>query len=238
MINSWNCGMTPAVLFTILLTKQLMPVKQIEYNDLVRMLKGASELLCQNRDELCRIDAVIGDGDHGITITRAMNIVSDKVSSAISQNITALLGDIAWELMDCDGGATGPLYGSLFLGMSEAASGLAALDGAAFAHVLEGGLQSIQQQTKAKVGDKTMMDALIPAVEAAKKAASESLEPPDILRAAVKAARQGSEFTSTISARYGRAKYQGARTIGYPDPGSVSITMFFQGLLNGLEQKN
>jgi phosphoenolpyruvate---glycerone phosphotransferase subunit DhaL len=207
------------------------------FSDLVQILNSAAELICQNQDELCQMDAVIGDGDHGITMARAMNSAQEIIKKDSSTKIDTLLRDIAWALMDCDGGATGPLYGSLFLGMSDSTIGKDSLDGSDFAFMLESGLESIQQQTKAKVGDKTMMDALIPAVLAAKKTAAEGWGIPDILKAAVNAAREGSEYTKNIPARYGRAKYQGDRTIGYPDPGSVSIAYMFQGFLNGLEKE-
>ena len=206
----------------------------IGFNVLVQMLSGAAQLIQQNRDELCRIDAVIGDGDHGVTMARAMKIVTEKIAAAGSTDMQGLLEDIAWALMDCDGGATGPLYGSLFLGMSNGTAGKTTLDGPGFARMLESGLESIQQQTKAKVGDKTMMDALIPAVQAATQAAKEGQDILAVLVAAAEAARQGSEFTRSIPARFGRAKYQGERTIGHPDPGSVSITLVFKGFLNGL----
>jgi len=205
----------------------------INYDTLIKMLSGAAELIIKNRDELGKLDSAIGDGDHGVTMERAMTIVSTKAKQNKSGDISSMMDEIGWDLLNCDGGATGPLYGSLFLGMAEATKGKSELDGLALAGMLDGGLKSIMQQSKAKIGDKTMLDALIPAVEAAQKAAADKQDIGKILSSAVEAARKGSDYTATIPARFGRAKFQGERTIGHADPGSVSTTLFFQGLLNG-----
>ena len=209
----------------------------VDYQALTEMLTGAAELICQHRDELGKLDAAIGDGDHGVTMERVMNIVLDKIKESETDSMSVLLDDIAWSMLDCDGGATGPLYGSLFLGMSDAVKNEDILDGAALAKMFEGGMQNLMQQTKAKLGDKTMMDALIPAVKAARETADEKKSIEEILLAAATAAQKGSDFTATIPAHYGRAKFQGDRTIGHPDPGSVSISLMFLGFKNGLKSE-
>ena len=211
-----------------------MEISEITYESLKNMLAGAAALVIKNRDELGRLDAAIGDGDHGVTMERAMNIVISKMSEDTSGDMSTMLADIAWALMDCDGGATGPLYGSLFLGFSDATMDKSSLNCKGLAEMVDGGLKSIMEQTKAKVGDKTMMDALIPAVEALKKTADADKTIVEALTEAYKAAKEGSDYTSTIPAHFGRAKYQLERTIGHPDPGSVSITLVFKGFLQGL----
>ena len=110
-----------------------MQISNIDYGTLTKMLTGAANLVIQNRDELTQIDAAIGDGDHGVTMERVMNIVIAKIKESSSTNMSALLKDIAWALMDCNGGATGPLYGSLFLGMSDAIADKTVLDGISLA---------------------------------------------------------------------------------------------------------
>jgi len=211
-----------------------MQITDINYEILTKMLAGAAELIIQNQNKLNQIDAAIGDGDHGVTMERVMNIVIAKIKEDTSNDMSVLLKDIAWAVMDCDGGAPGPLYGLLFLGMSDSAVDKTILNGTSLAFLLESGMKAIMQQSKAKVGDKTMMDALIPAVEAANRAAADNKGIEEILKAAAVAASAGSEYTYTISARFGRAKFQGDRTIGHPDPGSVSVSLMFQGFLNGL----
>jgi dihydroxyacetone kinase-like protein len=215
-----------------------MQITEINYAVLTKMLLSTAALVIENKDHLGKLDAAIGDGDHGVTMERVMQIVTNKINESSNENMSVLLQDIAWALMDCGGGATGPLYGSFFLGMSDAIVDKTVLDSKSFAQMFEGGMQAIMQQTKAKVGDKTMMDALIPAVEAALKNADEESGIFEVLQAATEAAKAGSEYTATIPARFGRAKFQGDRTLGHPDPGSVSITLVFQGLLNGLIQDN
>jgi dihydroxyacetone kinase-like protein len=209
---------------------------QMDYDDLKRMLSGAIAIIRQKKDELSLLDAAIGDGDHGITMLRAMEKMGDVMKSQPPGNISALLSEIGWALMNIDGGATGPLYGSLFLGMSDATTDLSVLDEPAFAGMFESGLKSLEQQTKARVGDKTLMDALIPAVQAMRLSADQGQSIPSMLDAAESAARLGSESTRDIAAHYGRAKYQGDRTIGHPDPGSVSMAYVFQGFKDGLSK--
>lgn len=207
---------------------------QIGYEDIKRMLSGAISIIREKKDELSLLDAAIGDGDHGVTMLRAMEKMGEVVASQPAGDLSGLLNEIGWALMNIDGGATGPLYGSLFLGMSDATGGMTFLSSDTFAQMFEGGVKSLEQQTKARVGDKTLMDALIPAVQALRSAADQGRSIPDMLTAAASAAQQGAEATRSIPARYGRAKFQGDRTIGHPDPGSVSMAYVFQGFRDGL----
>ena len=207
---------------------------QVGADEIKRMLGGALAIIRVKNDELNLLDAAIGDGDHGITMLRAMEKMGKVIEANPGAALSDLLNEIAWALMDIDGGATGPLYGSLFLGMSEGVAGLESLNSDAFAHMFEQGVVSIQQQTKARVGDKTLMDALIPAVEALRSLADQGKAIPELLDAACQAAMQGAESTRNFPARYGRAKYQGERTLGHPDPGSISMAYLFQGLRDGL----
>jgi len=208
----------------------------IGYTDLVQMLIGVIEIIRLKNEDLSRLDAVIGDGDHGITMLRAMEQVRKVIDANPTGEISKLLDAIGWTLMGIDGGATGPLYGSLFLGMSEATVGVNTLAGKDLARMLEGGLASIEEQTKARAGDKTMMDALIPAVLTLRTSADQNKDISTMLKDAAEAALNGAQATSLIPARYGRAKFQGERTIGYPDPGSISMALVFQGFCNGLEK--
>jgi len=210
-------------------------LNQLDYQQLCHMLKGAIEIIRTNCDALSRLDAEVGDGDHGITMLRAMEKMGEVIDSDQHREISPLLNDISWELMNIDGGATGPLYGSLFFGMAEATTGKDALDCTAFAEMFTGGLTAIENQTKARVGDKTLMDTLIPAVNAMCASAQQGGDLRAMLSAACKAGWRGSEATKDIPARFGRAKYQGDRTIGKPDPGSVSMALVFQGFAAQLE---
>jgi phosphoenolpyruvate---glycerone phosphotransferase subunit DhaL len=209
-------------------------VRRVGADEIKHMLGGALAIIRVKDDELNLLDAAIGDGDHGITMLRAMEKMGKVIEANPQASLSDLLGEIAWALMDIDGGATGPLYGSLFLGMSEGVAGQESLDSDAFTRMFEQGVVSIQQQTKARVGDKTLMDALIPAVEAMRSLADQGKAIPELLEAASQAAMQGAESTRNFPAHYGRAKYQGERTLGHPDPGSISMAYLFQGLKDGL----
>lgn len=209
---------------------------QAGYDDIKQMLGGAVEIIRQKNGELSLLDAAIGDGDHGVTMLRAMEKINKVISAHTNENISDLLSEIGWALLDIDGGAVGPLYGSLFLGMSEATQGQESLDADHFAQMFESGLGSIEKQTKARIGDKTMMDALIPAVQALRTSAEQGAAIAAMLDLAAAAAMEGAESTRNIAAHYGRAKFQGERTLGHPDPGSVSMAYLFKGMRAGISK--
>lgn len=200
----------------------------IDRETLVRMLRGGAGLIRQNHDLLTRYDSAGGDGDHGTTMVRAMDNLEKAILENESASVKDLLQAIGWAVMGTDGGATGPLWGMFFTGMSDGING-DGLDANGIAAALQAGLKSLQKQTKATVGDKTMMDALIPAVEAAGRAASEGQSVAQVLGLAAQAARAGAESTKDIAARFGRARNVGAKSIGTPDAGATSVALVFQG---------
>ena len=206
----------------------------IGYDEFVRMLRGAAGQVQQNKEALSKLDSVGGDGDHGTTMARAMGNLEKTIAAAKSRDLKALLSGIGWAIMGVDGGATGPLLGSLFMGMSEGVAGEPALDAAALAAVFEAGLASVQKRTKARVGDKTMMDALVPAVAALRAAAAAGKDVAVALGEAAAAAQQGAETTKNFAAKFGRAKNLGDRTVGHPDPGATSMSLLFRGFAEAM----
>jgi dihydroxyacetone kinase-like protein len=209
----------------------------IGFSEFKRMLLGGVRSIQANHDRLSSLDAETGDGDHGVTMLRAANKIEALMAQFAVDDLKQMLNDIGWALFDLDGGATGPLYGSLFTGMADACAadaGSVGLDGAAVARMFAAGLAAIREQTKAKVGDKTMLDALIPAVEALGQLAQAGLPVEDLLAGAAAAAEQGALSTQKLAARFGRAKYQGERTIGHQDPGATSAALLFRGFADGL----
>lgn len=206
----------------------------LDYEQYAKMLMGAVEIIRENHAMLSSLDAETGDGDHGVTMLRAMNKVGDVITTYATQDLKSLTYDIGWALLGIDGGSTGPLFGSLFMGMSEALEGKANIDAETLAKMFESGLTAIQLQTKAQVGDKTMIDALVPAINAMRTAADSHKDIMMVLQAAVKAAEDGALATKNMQARFGRAKHQGERTIGHQDPGATSTSLIFRGMLNGL----
>jgi dihydroxyacetone kinase-like protein len=206
----------------------------LNYDQYARMLMGAVDIIRENHAMLSRLDAETGDGDHGVTMLRAMNKVGEVIATYASSDLKSLTYDIGWVLLGIDGGSTGPLFGSLFMGMSEALEGKTEIDSKTFAEMFESGLAAIQQQTKAQVGDKTMIDALVPAVLAFRAAADSKVDLLSIVESGVKAAEDGAVATRNMQAKFGRAKHQGERTIGHQDPGATSTSLVFRGMLNGL----
>lgn len=208
----------------------------IDYEALVAMLHAAAAKVVEQTDELGRLDAFAGDGDHGTTMKTAMGVLVQAVAGNADRSLAALLKAVGWELMGVDGGCAPPLLGSLFNGMAKAAKGLEALDSAALAAVFEAGLASLAKQSKANVGDKTMMDALVPAVGAMTAGAAAGQSPGAMLAAAAAAAEAGAAATTTMQARFGRARNLGERSIGAADAGATSMSLIFRGFADAVGQ--
>jgi len=204
-------------------------------DDLARMFRRAIDAVRRCRDELSRLDSAGGDGDHGTTMVRAMAGVEKVLAEPGLRTPGKVLGAIGWSILGVDGGATGPLFGTLFMGMGEAAGDRESLDPAALAGALEAGLAAVGKRTKAKPGDKTLMDALVPAAEAMGATAASSKDIREMLRLAAEAARRGAESTAAMAARFGRARNVGAKSIGHPDAGATSISLMLRGFFKGLE---
>ena len=169
----------------------------ISYPQVCQMLEAAAGLIRANHEMLSRLDAAVGDGDHGTTILRTMEAVTKTIADTPGTDLKELFAKIAWAVMDCDGGSTGPLLGSFFLGMSDAVAGMTELDCAAMVAMFEGGILKLAKQSRAVVGDKTMMDAFLPALAALQAAA-----PAGCIRSALQQAaarrRPGSRRHPTI----------------------------------------
>ncbi len=205
----------------------------LNYEGLVKMLLGAVEQIRENHARLSELDSFGGDGDHGTTMLRAMENLKNSVASSESGQVKKLLGEVAWAVMGTDGGATGPLFGSFFMGMSNGAGRGETLDCAALASMFEAGLECVCKRTKAQVGDKTIMDAMIPAVKEVRLAADEGLGIAAILEKAAEAARKGADSTKDLQPRLGRAKNAAEQSLGHEDPGAVSVSLIFKGFMKG-----
>ncbi len=206
----------------------------IGYNELTQMLRCAVGQIKDNHEMLSKLDSFGGDGDHGTTMVRGMGIVVKTIDESKGTDIKTLLSDIGWAVMGVDGGAAGPLFGSFFGGMSEPAEGKDSLDTATLAEMFAGGLASVKTLTKAKPGDKTMIDALVPAVEAVQKAAGDGASITDALEKGAQAAKEGADATKDMQATFGRAKNIGEKSVGNADPGATSVSLIFKGFIEGV----
>ena len=199
--------------------EETMPITT---EDTVNWLRQLAQVLHENRDFLTQLDSPIGDADHGINMDRGFKAVMDKLPSVANMDIGSILKTVGTTLVSTVGGASGPLYGTAFLRAGMAAAGKNELDEADYIAMLEAALEGIKARGKAQPGEKTMLDALSPALEAAKAAQAQGLELPQMMRRASDAAEAGMKATIPMLATKGRASYLGERSIGHQDPGATS----------------
>ena len=189
----------------------------------VRAWIGAyADTIAEHRVELVRLDTAIGDGDHGTNLQRGMNAAVEKLEATEGDDIGALLKAVGMALVSKVGGAAGPLYGTLFLQMGMATTGRSELDLAGWGAALEAGVKGVQSRGKAEPEDKTMIDALLPALDALRAAEADGASLGDALRRSADAAEAGMKATIPLEARKGRASYLGPRSVGHQDPGATS----------------
>ena len=191
---------------------------------------------------LTELDAAIGDADHGANMHRGMSKVRDRLADPALQagDIGALLRIVAMTLISSVGGAAGPLYGAFFLRAAQDCTQAHAGDTVTLkglAAMFRSGLEGVQQRGKAQIDDKTMVDALQPAVEALEAAAEQGATVDEALQAACAAAKQGARHTVAIHANKGRASYLGARSIGHQDPGATSVLFLIEAAATTLGQE-
>ncbi|TWP53470.1 dihydroxyacetone kinase subunit L [Lentzea tibetensis] len=191
----------------------------------VSALRAAVAVVIAHRDELVRLDREIGDGDHGENMRRGFTALLSRLDSEPPATPGSALKLVATTLISTVGGAAGPLYGTAFLRAASAVGDATALDGPAVAKALRGALDGVVARGKAEVGDKTMVDALTPAVAAAEAAGDDMVA---VLVAAADAADAGAESTVPLVARKGRASYLGERSADHLDPGARSTALLLR----------
>jgi dihydroxyacetone kinase-like protein len=202
----------------------------IDRDGVVDWMRRFAGEMGEHRQELVRLDTAIGDGDHGTNMDRGMRKAVEKLDSAEQADPGAVLKTVAMALVSSVGGAAGPLYGTLFLQMGTALAGQEEVDLAAWTEAWRKGLEGVQARGKAVPEDKTMVDALIPAIAALESA-------PDLdagLRAAVEGAEEGMRATIPLVARKGRASYLGERSMDHQDPGATSTYYLFKSAAEAL----
>jgi phosphoenolpyruvate---glycerone phosphotransferase subunit DhaL len=202
--------------------------ERISKTELSAMFAEAARIIREQKDLLSELDCVAGDGDHGTTMLRVADQMEAAISTENQQSLRELFKSVGWKVLGVDGGASSALLGTFFGGMGDAEIGNE-IDCSDLAGALEAGLRAMSKQTKAQPGDKTMMDALVPGVNAIRAAVSAGKTIPWALEEAASAAGLGAESTKDLVAKYGRAKLQGEKTRGYPDAGAVSVALLFKG---------
>jgi phosphoenolpyruvate---glycerone phosphotransferase subunit DhaL len=200
----------------------------ISSNQILLWIERYAASIAEQKDYLTKLDSAIGDADHGANMDRGFQAVLAKKAEFQNSDIGATLKGVAMTLISKVGGASGALYGTFFFQASTVAQGKNELSASEFGSILEKGLEGIISRGKAAVGDKTMVDALQPAIEAYRHSvdSGETLE--QALSSAVRAAEEGVKSTVPLPARKGRASYLGERSAGHPDPGATSSLLLFR----------
>jgi phosphoenolpyruvate---glycerone phosphotransferase subunit DhaL len=190
--------------------------------EVLKWLDALQQVYAANKERLTELDSAIGNADHGINMDRGFTAVKAGLAAHASSDIGSILQKVATVLIRSVGGAAGPLYGTFFLRAGAACTGKTEMGAADVAAMFQAGIEGVQQRGKAVAGDKTMLDALVPALEAMRKGIEGGASLTEILDEGVAAAEAGMLGTIPMLARKGRASYLGARSIGHQDPGATS----------------
>ncbi|CNH74863.1 dihydroxyacetone kinase subunit DhaL [Yersinia mollaretii] len=194
------------------------------------------ETIIANRDYLSEIDGAIGDGDHGINMAKGFNLCAESIKGR-DLTVSEALDVLSDSLMEGIGGSMGPLYGSIFMGMAESIRDCDKIDATAFSGMLRGGLSCLQDISEAGVGDKCIMDTLIPTVEAFELAQQQNKSFVESLHLMKNAAHAGRDSTLDLVARIGRASRLGERSRGVLDAGATSCCLILTQLADSVEQR-
>ncbi len=198
---------------------------------LIAILRQIAEKIQEEKDFLTELDNVIGDGDHGINLARGFQEVEKKLDTFAQMEPADVLKQTGMTLVSTVGGASGPLYGTAFMKAGMALKGKEEIHMPDFLEAFQLAIDGVQMRGKSTKGEKTMLDAMIPAKEAIQAQWEQEASPEhvkDAFQAGIKAAEEGVEYTKTIAATKGRASYLGERSIGHQDPGATSFTMMLE----------
>lgn len=214
-------------------------MREITAEQVKRMMEEVARKVVESEPYLTEIDLKIGDGDHGTGMKRGFSAVLEMLSDLEPQSCEGVFQAVGTCLLDTMGGASGVLFGTVFISgivKREERNSLQLRD---FAEIFSTALSSLKKRGRAKVGDKTMVDALEPAVFALEESVKEDLDLTEGFEKAALAAEKGMEYTKTIKARFGRAKYFGEKAIGLQDAGATSVYIIFRAMSDFLKgEKN
>lgn len=203
-----------------------MAVNSLSLEQVKDLFVFISSHMIESKDMLTHADQAIGDGDHGIGMARGFEAVAEKLDSGDFSSVADIFRSVGFTLLASIGGASGAIFGSFFIGASNGLKDCSELDSPAFARCLQAGLEMVKIRGKAKVGDKTMVDALEPAAQAAQANKEKSLDEITLLTS--QAAESGKENTKNLIATTGKAKTLGERSLGHPDPGAISMSLILR----------
>lgn len=198
----------------------------IDNKKVIEILHNISNKINEQKDYLTQLDNEIGDGDHGVNLARGFTEVDKKLDTLTDKDIGTILKTVGMTLVSSVGGASGPLYGTAFMYAGKQVSDKFEIDINDFKEIIKVAIEGVQVRGKAVRGEKTMLDSMIPALEAM----NEENDPKVCLNKAIDAANKGIEYTKTIIATKGRASYLGERSLGHQDPGATSFTYLLEAI--------
>ncbi len=213
-------------------------MEYLELKNARSWIQTAALLIAENAAMLTQLDSAIGDGDHGENMMRGFKAIEKKLEAegAAPADLSTLFKQVGMTLLSSVGGAAGPLYGGFFLALGKATAGKDKLSKQEVGEILEQGLADIQKRGKAQLGDKTMVDALAPALQAFAERSDSDLTA--ALQAASEQADQSAKATIPMLARKGRASYLAERSIGHQDPGATSVALLLHALASACETRS
>lgn len=200
----------------------------ISRQDVLDWIKNVAGVLAENKDYLTQLDSAIGDADHGANMTRGFQAVLTKLPAVSDKDIGTIFKTVGMTLVSTVGGASGPLYGTFFMQAGAVSAGKQDLSAADWGAALEAAVNGVVMRGRAVLGDKTMVDALTPALEAFKDAVAQNATIGLALTRSVQAAEEGMKATIPLVARKGRASYLGERSAGHQDPGATSTFLILK----------
>ncbi|HLH74139.1 MAG TPA: dihydroxyacetone kinase subunit DhaL [Chloroflexota bacterium] len=210
----------------------------ITREEILAWLERFASVVAENEDRLTALDAAIGDADHGVNLHRGMQAVLAKLSTVADKDVGTIFKMVGMTLVSTVGGASGPLYGTLFLQLGSATNGKTALGLAEWTAAWQAAVEGVIRRGKAESGDKTMIDALGPALSVLQAATAKGAAPEVALAAAASAAEQGAAATIPLIARKGRASYLGERSAGHQDPGATSAALLLRAAAEHIGRTN
>lgn len=195
---------------------------------ILAIIRAIGAKLEEEKDYLTQLDQPIGDSDHGINLARGFEAVAEKLDSLEDKDLGTIFKTVGMTLVSTVGGASGPLYGTAYLKAGMTLAGKKEMDMQDFLSMLKAAVEGVMQRGHAAAEEATMLDAMLPSLEAMEKAAGEGLDPKEVLEAGVKAAWAGAEHTKELIATKGRASYVGERGLGHMDPGAASYSYMLE----------
>jgi len=211
---------------------EYLTVKNFQY-----MIETMTDIIIENEVPFCELDAVAGDGDFGMSLAKGFKMLKQEWKNVSRQDIGAMLKDCSLIILENCGGASGPIWGSAFAGAARATKNKQQVNLCEFAAMFNSSAEAIMKRGGAKKGDKTLLDALIPAVESLEKSASEECELFNAMQVAAQAAVTGAESTKTMIASRGRASYVGERSLTHPDAGAYAVGVIFTEVVSKMKKE-